>query len=29
MKQKNIENLLEQQEKFSNLFYDKDKMTPK
>ena len=29
MKEKNIENLLKQQEKFSNLFYDKDKMSPK
>ncbi len=29
MKEKNIENLLKQQEIFSNLFYDKDKMSPK
>ena len=29
MKDKNIENLLKQQEKFSNLFYDKDEMSPK
>jgi len=29
MKEKNIENLLKQQEKFSNLFYNKDKMSPK